>query len=221
MTLARYPGPPTVHPDGSATVVAIRRIDLEADGYTTQLWLIPTDGSPSRQLTHAWSDTNPVYSPDGRWIAFARSSKDESGKPGKPQIFVMPSDGGEPRRVSDAKLGAETPVWSNDSRRIAFLAREAEESRYGTDEKVTPDKEPPRRITRMFYRVDGMGFLNDRPRHIWVADLDGQAEQVTKGEIDHGDIAWSPVEDLIAFVASAHEGWGNDLRSDVWLCKPD
>jgi len=69
---ARYIGAPTVHPDGSAAVVAQRRIDLDADDYTSQLWLVPTDGSPSRQLTHAWRDASPAYSPDGNWISFVR-----------------------------------------------------------------------------------------------------------------------------------------------------
>ena len=57
---ARYIGAPTVHPDGSGAVVAVRTIDSEADDYTSQLWLVPSDGSPSRQLTYAWRDGSPV-----------------------------------------------------------------------------------------------------------------------------------------------------------------
>ena len=79
-----------MHPDGSAAVVAVRTIDSDADDYTSQLWLVPSDGSPSRQLTYAWRDTAPVYSPDGRWVAFVRSERDGAGKVDKPQNEHMP-----------------------------------------------------------------------------------------------------------------------------------
>jgi len=221
LSLARYVGPVTVHPDGTAIVAAIRRIDLEVDDYSSQLWLVPTDGGPSRQLTHAWRDASPVYSPDGQWIAFIRSVRDDAGKVGKPQLWVMPTGGGEARKLTDHPLGAEAPAWSADSTRVAYLAREPEEGRYGSVEKTTPDKEPPRRITRMMYRVDGLGFMDGRPRQIWVAPLDGEPAQVTKDDVDHDVPAWSPTEDLLVFAASGHEDRGNDLRSDVWVCRPD
>ena len=218
---ARYIGAPTVHPDGSAAVVAVRTIETDADDYTSQLWLVPSDGSPSRQLTYAWSDSAPAYSPDGRWLAFVRSERDGAGKVGKPQIWVMPTAGGDARKLTDRKLGAAEPVWSADSKRIAYVAREPEEGRYGTVEKTTPEKEPPRRLTKMRYRVDGVGYLFDRPRQIWIADLDGGDQQITSGDVDHGDVAWSPVDDLLAYAAAGHDTRGDDLRSDIWVCKPD
>lgn len=222
LSLVRYVGPVSLHPAGTETVVAVRRVDLDTDDYTSQLWSTPTGGGPSRQLTHAWRDSDPVYSPDGRWIAFVRSTRDEkSGKTSKPQVWVMPSGAGEARRLTDHPLGAEAPAWSADSTRLAYLAREAEEGRYGTDEKITPDKEPPRRITRMLYRRDGVGFLGDRPRQIWVTALDGEPTQITTGDVDHDSVSWSPVDDLLTFVAAGHEERMNDLRSDVWVAKAD
>ncbi|HKE64948.1 MAG TPA: S9 family peptidase [Micromonosporaceae bacterium] len=218
---ARYIGAPTVHPNGSAAVVAVRRIDPDADDYTSQLWLVPTDGSPSRQLTHAWRDGSPTYSPDGNWIAFLRAERDAAGKVGKPQIWVMPTAGGEARKLTDQKLGADAPVWSHDSTRLAYVSREPEEGRYGTVEKTSPEKEPPRRLTKMRYRVDGVGYLFDRPRQIWVVALDGEPQQITSGDIDHGDVAWSPSDDQLVFAAAGHDNRGNDLRNDLWVCKPD
>jgi dipeptidyl aminopeptidase/acylaminoacyl peptidase len=217
----RYIGPPTVHPDGSAAVVAVRRIDTEADDYSSQLWLVPTDGSPIRQLTWAWRDAAPVYSPDGAWIAVVRSERDGSGKVGEPQIWVLPTAGGDARKLTDRKLGAEAPVWSPDSSRLAYTARQPEEGRYGTVEKTTPEKEPPRRLTTMRYRVDGVGYLVDRPRQIWFVDLAGTETQVTSGDIDRGDVAWSPSGDQLTFVAAGHEERGNDLRNDIFVVRPD
>ena len=224
----RFVGVPTVSPDGRSAVVERARIDLDADDYTAQLWVVPTDGSaPARQLTHGWRDTSPAYSPDGNWLAFVRATRDDAGKVGKSQLYVIPTAGGEARRLTDHPLGAGDPVWSPDSTRLAYVARVPEDGRYGTDEKKTPDKEPPRRITTLRYRMDDLGFTNDRHPHLWVVDVPaatgGQPEpvQITDGDHGEGEVAWSPTGDLLAFTSARHETRGDDLRDDLFVCAPD
>ena len=225
----RLPGPPALHPDGRTAVVSVRRVDLDADDYTAQLWLVPTDGSgPSRQLTHGWRDAGPRYSPDGSWLAFVRAGREGGGASGsaiRPQLWVMHTAGGEPRRLTDHPLGVDgPPVWSPDSTRLAYTARVPEQGRYGTVEDRGPEKEPPRRITRMLYRLDGIGFLQDRPRQVFVVDAlapDAEPAQVTSADTDSGEVDWSPDGELLAFLSARHETRYEDLRSDVWLCRPD
>lgn len=228
----RFAGAPTVSPDGRHTVVSRTHIDLDENDYTAQLWLMPTDGSaPPRRLTHGWRDSAPTYSPDGRWLAFVRAARDEGGKAGlgsRPQVYVLPTAGGEPRRLTNHPLGAGAPTWSSDSTRLAYLARVPEPGRYGTDEKISPEKEPPRRISTLRYRMDDLGFTNDRPAHVWVVDVTAELAagqptpvQVTEGDYDHRDVRWSPTEDLLTFVSARHEQRGDDLRSDVFVCAPD
>src|SRR3712207_6434961 len=68
LSLLRVPGVPAVSPDGRTAVVAVSRLDLDADQYRSQLWTVPTDGSAAaRPLTHGHRDSAPVFSPDGRW----------------------------------------------------------------------------------------------------------------------------------------------------------
>jgi dipeptidyl aminopeptidase/acylaminoacyl peptidase len=219
-----------VSPDGRFAVVSLARPDLEADDYTAQLWWVPVDGSqPPRQLTYGWRDSSPRISPDGRWLAFVRAPREDpsaatKGAAARPQVHVMATDGGEPRRLTEHPVGAESPVWSFDSTRLAYIARVPEEGRYGTVDGVGPDKEPPRRITRMFYRVDGLGFRLDRPRHVFVIDaltVGAEPVQVTDGEHDHGDVDWSPREDLLTFGAARHDDRDDDLASDIWVAAPD
>lgn len=226
----RLLGTPTLSPDGRQAVVSVGRPDLDADGYPAQLWLAPTDGSaPARQLTHGWRDAAPVWSPDGRWLAFVRFERDPaSGTTSKPQLWVLPAAGGEARRLTDHPLGVSGPpavrgpVWSPDSRRIAYPARVPEPGRYGTDPDVSPEAEPPRRITTLRYRIDDLGYLVDRRSHVWVVDLDGtDPVQVTAGDVDHGGLDWSPTGDLLAMTAARHPAAGDDLRVDVWVCRPD
>jgi dipeptidyl aminopeptidase/acylaminoacyl peptidase len=227
ITALRVPGRPTLAPDARAAVVSVTHPDLEADDYAAHLWLVATDGAaPPRRLTHGWRDTEPAWSPDGRWLAFVRAERSDGGdgapKVGKPQVWVMPVDGGEPRRLTDHPLGAGSPVWSPDSSRLAHTARVPEAGRYGTDPAVTPDAEPPRRITTMRYRSDGLGYTRDRPQHVWWVDLDGgEPVLVTGGDADHAGADWSPDGEWLTFVAGRHATAGDDLRVDVWVCRPD
>jgi dipeptidyl aminopeptidase/acylaminoacyl peptidase len=223
LTALRVPGVPTLSPDGRQAAVSVRHPDLETDEYAAHLWLVPTDGSePARRLTHGWRDTDPRWSPDGRWLAFVRAERDSAGKVGKPQLWLLPAAGGEARRLTDLPLGVAEPVWSPDSIRLAFTARVPEPGRYGTDELIPAEAEPPRRITVLGFRVDNLGFFLDRRSQVWLVELDGgEPVQVTEGDFDHTGVDWSPSGDLLAFAAGRHPGTGDDLRTDIWVCRPD
>ena len=221
LALARIPGAPCLSPDGRLAAVAVRSADLTADDYTSQVWLVETAGGrPPRQLTQGWRDAEPRWSPDGAWLAFVRAERAADGTVGKPQVWLLPAGGGEARRLTDQPLGVGAPVWSPDSTRLAYTARVPEDGRYGSS-GVPAEKEPPRRITRLMYRRDDLGFLDGRRTHVWTVDLAGESTQLTHGDHDHEDVSWSPDGSLLAFVAARHEAAGNDLRSDVWLCAPD
>ncbi|MGW5877994.1 S9 family peptidase [Nocardiopsis terrae] len=213
-------GAPSLSPDGSRAVFAVTRPDLEEDAYPGSLWSVPTDGSePPRKLTRGTRDSSPLFSPDGRWIAFLRPDEDRHA-----QIHVLPADGGEPWKVTDHPLGAGPFSWSPDSTRLAYNARVPEEKRYVDG---APDNEPPRRITALKYRADGLGFTNDRRRHIFVsAPLDpsgevGEPARITEGDADHGQPVWTPDGTGLVFDAALHPSRDTDLYTDVWTCAPE
>jgi dipeptidyl aminopeptidase/acylaminoacyl peptidase len=216
LALLRTPSAPSLSPDGRLVVVAVGRIDLEANAYRGDLWVTPTDGSaPPRRFTTGKRDGRPRFSPDGRWIAFLRAGDED-----KPQLHVMPADGGEPRRLCEHPLGVEAFAWSPESTRIAYIARVPEPGRYGTDNDVPPEKEPPRRITTFQYRLDNLGFTNDRRLQVFVVDaLTEGAEpvQLTRGDYEHGDPAWSPDGAVVAFASARHETRDEDAASDVFV----
>jgi dipeptidyl aminopeptidase/acylaminoacyl peptidase len=227
LALLRTPGVPTVSPDGRIAVVAVGRLDLDADEYRSQLWAVPTDASaPARPLTTGHRDSAPAFSPDGRWLAYLSAAPGE-----RPQVHVLPTSGGAARRLTDCRLGAGAPVWSPDSRRLAFVARVPEEGRYGTVEGVGPEAEPPRLITTLQYRIDDVGFVTDRRSQVFVVALpeDGADDtlpvpepfQVTTGDADCTDVAWSPRGTELAFVSSRHERSDRDLVADVHVVRTD
>jgi dipeptidyl aminopeptidase/acylaminoacyl peptidase len=211
-------GTPTITPDGRGAVVATSAPDLDENEYRGQLWSVALDGStPPRQLTHGEHDTAPQYSPDGTWLAFLRAEPK-----GKPQLYLLPTDGGDAHALTDLPGGAGAPVWSPDSTRVAFSARVPEEGRYGQDEKITPDKEPPRRITGLQYRLDGLGFLVDKREQVFVLDIDaGEPRQVTDGAFDSGQVSWSPDGSWLAFVSAREDPSERTFRNDVYLVRPD
>src|SRR3954447_11204236 len=105
LALLRTPGVPTVSPDGRIAVVAVARPELEADEYRSQLWAVPIDASaPARPLTAGHRDSAPAFSPDGRWLAYLSAAPG-----GRPQVWLLPTAGGAPRRLTDHHLGAGLP----------------------------------------------------------------------------------------------------------------
>jgi dipeptidyl aminopeptidase/acylaminoacyl peptidase len=215
-------GAPTLSPDGRTAVVAVTRPDLDENEYVSRLWSVALDGSsPPRQLTHGAHDSAPRFSPDGHWLAFLRAEPK-----GKPQLHLLATGGGDARTLTDLPGGAGAPVWAPDSGAIAFTARVPEKGRYGQDEKITPDKEPPRRITGLQYRLDGIGFLADRRSHVFVIDVEEadkplEPRRLTDGDYDNEDVTWSPDGTWLAFVSARHDEREHDLNNDIFVVRRD
>ncbi len=223
-------GRPSPTPDGTRAVVAVSYPDLDADRPTSELWVVSADGGDSYPLTAGPGDSAPAVSPDGSAVAFLRATE---GAP--PQIHLVGLDGGEPIRLTDQSLGAGPPAWSPDGRRLAWSARVPEDGRYGTEDADgdtrDSDAEPPRLIREFNYRLDHLGFTRDRRQHLFVADVpERHAEpgssspdlpvdlhQLTDGDYDDVDPAWSPDGRALAFVSARHETCEVDLRSAVYV----
>ncbi|OLR94767.1 S9 family peptidase [Actinokineospora bangkokensis] len=210
--LLATPGTPALR--GDFLVAAVTAPDLADNSYRGGLHRVPLDGGPVRPFTRGYRDSAPVLSPDGTTLAFLRAAG-----PGSPaQLHVMPVDGGEPSRLTDLPLGAGAPVWSPDSTRLAFTARVPEDGRYGTDpERPDPGDEAPRRITRLDYRIDDVGFLLDRPRQLFTVGLDGgEPVRLTDGLAEPSGPAWAPSGEHVVVAAKA--GWGerDTQRHDLY-----
>ncbi len=189
ITLLAACGRPSLTPDGAGAVVAVGAPSLEHDRAVSSLWWVPTAGGPPRRITRGLRDTAPAVSPDGRWVAFLRAGP-EDGRRGSAQLHLVEVAGGEPVRVTDDAthpLGAGAPVWSPDGRALAHVARVPEPGRYGTAEGVGPDAEPPRLITALPHRLDGVGHTRDRRPHVFVVTLDLDLESTLgAAPVPHG-----------------------------------
>ena len=193
-----------VSPDGTHVAYVVNWIDREANSYRAAIWLAPLDCSEApRQLTSGErSDCAPRWSPDGRWLAFISTRDGDEGK-AHGELYVLPSGGGEPRRLTEGKEGVESIAWSPDSSRIAFARRVRDEAYDEEDER----RRAPRRFTRLFYKLDGVGWTGDRRKHVFVVDLAGAERQLTDGDCEDDEPAWSPDGRRIVFSSLRGEHW--------------
>jgi dipeptidyl aminopeptidase/acylaminoacyl peptidase len=221
------PSVPTVagRPGGGGLVLtALSRPDLDEDRNRSVIVRIGEDG-PER-WTSGGDDSAPVISPDGTHVAFLRPVP-TNGTP-RPQIHVMPTDGGEAKQVTALPLGADVPVWSPDSSRLAAVARFPAPGRYGSIDAAgrTPssEAEAPRHITRLDYRMDGVGFTLDQRRQLVVVTVaealreDGSAvdSPVTSTQCSLGAPVWTPDGTSVLVTAPRDLGQRETLASDLY-----
>jgi len=117
--------------------------------YAGDLWIADRDGSDPRRLTsHPAEENTPMFSPDGRQIAFAA----EYG--GNTDVYVISTDGGNPKRLTWHPTG-DTPVaWTPDGMAVAFVSdRETDHGRSGQLYHVNVGGGPPQKqMAARFFR---------------------------------------------------------------------
>jgi tricorn protease len=107
-----------VHADDSQLMLqgpTLSRTDI-VFAYGGYLWTVPMEGGAARQLTTGGHESNPTFSPDGRWIAFTANYD------GNRDVYVVPASGGEPKRLTwhpgqDGAMG-----WTPDGKKVLFVS---------------------------------------------------------------------------------------------------
>ncbi|HWY02573.1 MAG TPA: prolyl oligopeptidase family serine peptidase [Candidatus Acidoferrum sp.] len=126
-----------ISPDGNAVVIAAERADWLQQIFRHDLWLYHDDGKGGSliQLTQSGHDSEPKWSPDGRWIAFLSERKppaeksddsdsDSDAKDEPAQVYLIPPNGGEAFPVTQGEEEVHTFSWSADSQTIYFATRQ-------------------------------------------------------------------------------------------------
>lgn len=112
-------------PDGKEVCFARNIEKVEAVSTNNDLFVVSVNGGePKKISTAAGSDTNPVYSPDGRFIAY-RSQERNGYEADKFRLMIYDRQSGQSRSLTD-KLDrwVEEFVWSPDSKKIYFTAED-------------------------------------------------------------------------------------------------
>ena len=174
-----------VSPDGKLVAFVLRNDDLSRAKRIRHIWLMDSDGQNLRQFTYGEKgESSPVFSHDGKFVVFI-SSRD-----GDPNLFIIPTAGGEARPLTKISTGVSGPVWSKDGKWIAFASEVYPEC--GADDacnKKTDDRWSKGPLhghtaTSLLYR-HWTEWKDGKRTHIFLADVaTGSVRDLTPGDVD-------------------------------------
>ena len=190
---------PALSPDGRQILYTRTWIDQLNDKRESSVWLMNADGTKNRFLVKG---ADAKWSTDGSRIAFVAP-----GEPGGAQLWVRYMDA-EGATTQITRL-TETPSdieWSPDGKTLAFgmLVRANDPWRIAmpTAPRGAKWTEAPRVVTKVKYRADRQGFLEDGLRQLFTVPADGGTpHQVTSGEWASNGTTWMPDGKSLVFTS--------------------
>ncbi|MBK9796182.1 MAG: PD40 domain-containing protein [Holophagaceae bacterium] len=160
--------------------------DRVAFTWEDDLWIGALKGGPARRLTtHPGVETGARFSPDGKWIAFLGRYD------GAPQVYLMPAEGGTPKRLTWRGAG-QVLGWTPDGSRVLYRAVYEYDVRpisrlYTVDlDGHEPEALPLKKATEGAFHADGRRFLfstRGDAEYYWKRYKGGQAPDLWLGDL--------------------------------------
>jgi dipeptidyl aminopeptidase/acylaminoacyl peptidase len=115
-----------ISPDGRYVVFTLSKADFEESTFKTDIYMVSTADGKVRQMTFSKeNESSPKFSPDGKFIAFLSNRKTaDDQKETKTQIWLLPVDGGEAFKLTNAPEGVISYQWMPDGKNILYLTQE-------------------------------------------------------------------------------------------------
>jgi dipeptidyl aminopeptidase/acylaminoacyl peptidase len=213
---------PQISPEGKWIAYTVTTPDLKEDKNKERIWMVATSGGEAIALTsEGVSSNHPRWSPDGRYLAFL-SERDE----GQKQVWLLNREGGEAQQLTEAIQDVDSFAWSPESDRLVLVLRDPSQDEIAAAKNKDSDKSKakphPIVVDRLHFKEDEVGYLDRRRTHLYVFKLsDHHVTQITSGDYDDADPAWSPDGRLIAFSSNRTEEPDSNFNSDIWTVAAD
>ncbi len=227
---------PQLSPDAQWVAYTVDKSSLKTDKNESRIWMISASGGePLAMTAEGVSSSHPRWSPDGKFLAFLSERKG-----GQTQVWLLNRLGGEAQQLTDTPQDVEDFAWAPDGRLMVLALRDPtpeeldaakEKSRAAqsstASDSDSEDKKPkskrPWVIDRLQFKVDEIGYLDRRRTHLYVFDISKKSlTQVTSGDFDDSEPAWSPDSKLLAFTSNRSTP-DSDLtyNTDLWVVPAD
>ena len=223
---------PKLSPDAQWVAYTVRTTSSKGDKSEQRIWMVPFAGGDAVPLTaEGVSSSHPRWSPDGKYLAFLSARHD-----GKTQIWLLNRIGGEAQRLTETPQDVDTFEWSPDSKRLCLVLHDAtteeleaakdKDKDKEADDKSAKDNKPkaqkPWVIDRLQFKVDEVGYLDRRRTHLYIFHLAAKGlTQITSGDYDDADPAWSPDGKQLAFTSNRSSDPDRNYNTDIWTVSAD
>jgi len=196
-----------ISPDGSSAAYVRGSVDPITLRRASHIEILPFDANTNtdaRRLTGGPLDVAPTWSPDGRTLAFLRSQRSDGKDDSPPQIWLLPSDGGEAAQFTNLPGVIRSITWLPDNSAL-ILAVDIDPNVQDPDADSTIPT--PKRVNRIYYRADGIGWRGDTHQQLFRIDVavsfgTPAVKQLTRGDFDCYLPTPSPDGNTIAFASS-------------------
>jgi dipeptidyl aminopeptidase/acylaminoacyl peptidase len=209
-----------VDPTGTWVAYEVASVDPKADKSVTHLWMTSWNGDRTVQLTNREkeSETNPRWSPDGRYLAFISSRGD---KHDNDQLWLLDRTGGEAKPLTKLDGSVIDFAWAPGSHELALIVLDPDPDADKDDDKAKGDDDKPPKpivIDRFQFKRDIDGYLANRRQRLMLFDVATQKmRRLTTGDNDEYLPAWSPDGSRIAFVSNRDPDPDRTYNYDVWV----
>ncbi|HLN14105.1 MAG TPA: S9 family peptidase [bacterium] len=128
--VGKPPLPADQREDSDVRVISRVRYKADGEGFWDgrwkQIFVVPLAGGEARAVTQGDCDhLAPAWSPDGRSLAYTANPDPNADLTNVTDLWVVPADGkGTARRLTDGRGPVQSPVWSPDGARIAYVGHD-------------------------------------------------------------------------------------------------
>jgi len=224
-------GDPQLSPDGKWVAYTVRTANLKDDKNYERIWMVSVSGGNTVPLTaDGLTSSHPRWSPDGKFLAFISARTGEAtddDDSGKKQVWLLNREGGEAQKLTDTIQDVQSFAWSPSSDRLVLLLQdpspaEIEAAHDKAKESKAKPKPRPWVIDRLHFKEDELGYLDRRRTHLYVFNTaDHKQTQITSGDYDDSDPAWSPDGLKIAFASNRTAEPDLNYNTDIWTVDAD